>query len=410
MKLFGWEIGKKSATSADINTIFREFAEQLKASTGISVNLNTAFQAVTAMACARVISEGLAQVPLKVFQARSTGGSDVLYDHPLYEVLHNAPNEIQTSYEWREMCGLHLSFAGGAYSFINRVRGDVVELLPYEPNAVEPIKRTDGGLEYKLSLASGEQVIVSASDMLHIRGISWNGFEGLEGIKIAREAIGLAVATERHGSKLFSNGAHPGGILYSDASNLPAETRKAIRESWDDTQTGLTNSHKTAILWGGLKWMSTATANDQAQFLETRAFQVEEVCRAFRVMPIMVGHSDKAATYASAEQMFLAHVVHTLGPWYARVEQAYNKQLITREERAKGIYVKHIVSGLLRGAHKDRAEYYAKALGSGGSQAWMSADEVRALEELNPMGGDAAKLPVATNVPKQGGDDETSAL
>lgn len=383
--------------AGDPYSVLKEFLSQYEAKSGVRVNHSTALRAVTAMACARVIAEGLAQVPVKVYRSSPGGGREVARDHPLNDVISRRPNEWQTSFDYREMSGLHLVLAGGAYAYINRVRGKITELIPYQPSDVQ-VDRVGSYIKYKLRIRESEWMPVSAEDVLHIRGPSWNGWMGLDGVDLAREAIGLSIATELHGSRLFKNGAKPGGILHSDVTNLEADQRKAIRDSWEEVQGGAENAHKTAILWGGLKWMSTAQDNDSAQFLETRAFQVEEVCRSFRVMPIMVGHSDKAATYASSEQMFLAHVVHTMGPWYARVEQAYDAQLLTQGERDQGYYTKHTVSGLLRGAHKDRAEYYAKALGAGGSPAWMTQDEVRGLEEMNPKGGAAGDLPIATNV------------
>ena len=140
--------------------------------------------------------------------------------------------------------------------------------------------------------------------------------------------------------------------------------------------------------------------NTDLQYIETRKFQVEEICRAFGVMPIMVGYSDKTATYASAEQMFIAHVVHTMGPWYVRIENSANMNLLSKSDRASGLYVKFIVNGLMRGAAKDRAEFYSKALGAGGGPAWLTQDEVRELEEYNPMGGNAGILREPSNVGK----------
>ena len=154
------------------------------------------------------------------------------------------------------------------------------------------------------------------------------------------------------------------------------------------------------ILDRSAKWLQQSMSGVDAQHIETRRFQVEEVCRALRVMPIMVGSSDKASTYASAEQMFLAHVVHTLSPWYERLEQSIDVHLLTPADRAGGVYAKFVVNALLRGSTKDRGEFYARALGAGGSPAWMTQDEVRALEEMNPMGGKAAELPVPLNATK----------
>ena len=396
MRLFSWLRGEQKAD--DAMSVLREFLQQYQAKSGVAVNHITALRAVTALACARVIAEGLAQVPLKVYRSRKSGGRDVARDHPLHNVIAHQPNEWQTSYDWRETAGLHMVFAGNEIAYINRVRGEVVELLPYAPSDVR-MERVGMETRYQLKTGNDSWTTVPAQDILHLRGPSWSGWKGLDGVDLAREAIGLSLATEEHGSRLFKNGAQPGGLIYSDGiTTLTKEQRDLLRDSWQESHGGGSNAHKTAILWGGLKWMSTAQQNDQAQFLETRGFQVEEVCRAFRVLPVMVGHSDKAATYASAEQMFLAHVVHTMGPWYARIEQAADIQLLSKQERAAGYYTKFSVSALLRGAHKDRAEYFAKALGAGGSPAWMTQDEVRDLEELNPMGGSASELAIATNV------------
>lgn len=396
MKLFGWlPWSRKSSDSTW--SVFREAIEAAQAKSGVSVTYQTALQADTALACARVIAEGLAQVPLKVHRSRAGGGSDVAYDHPAYSLLHDAPNDIQTSYEWRETAGIHLVFAGNAYAYKSRRGNEVLELLPWDPAHVT-VRKERHELRYDFHLeGGGVERNLGQEDVLHLRGPSWNGWQGLDGVKLAKEAIGLAIATERHGARLFANGAQPGGLITTDAT-LTKEQRDLLRQSWQETHGGVDNAFKTAILWGGLKWASMAQQNDQAQFLETRGFQVEEVCRAFRVLPVMVGHSDKAATYASAEQMFLAHVVHTMGPWYARLEQAFNRQILTKEDRRAGLYTKFNIGGLLRGAHDARASYFSKALGAGGSPAWMTQDEVRELDELNPLGGTAAQLPVATNV------------
>ena len=390
-----WPWSKKDTAP----TSLRDLIFDVGVKSGVTVNWQTALQAVTALACARVIAEGLAQIPLKLHKDRPEGGSDPQKDNKLYKLVNATPNEYITSYEWRETMGLHLVFAGNAYALIVRVRGEVAELLPLNPRNVTPKKR---GLEtyYEVSRDDGSTYVVAAKDMLHIKGISWDGAVGLDGIKLAREVIGLALATEEHGARTFSNGAQPSGILTTDQNINDKEVRKALRESWEETHGGLKNTGKTALMWGGLKWMSTASPNDEAQFLETRAFQVTEVCRWARVLPIMVGHADKAMTFASAEQMFLAHVVHTMSPWYARIEQSLDRALLTQQQRDEGYYFKFTVAGLMRGSHADRSAYFSKALGAGGSPAWMTQDEVRALDELNPMGGSAAELPIATNVPK----------
>jgi len=363
-------------------------------------------EAVTAMACARVIAEGLAQVPCKLFRKQGSTRTTA-EDHRLYSLLDDSPNTWMTSFEFFETMGLHLVFCSNFYAFVNRYRGEVLEILPYEPQHVH-VEREGFDLRYwvtsTLSGGGTTRIEVPVANMWHVRGPSWNSWQGLEGVKLAREAIGLAISTEEHGAKTFRNGAKIGGVLSTDQV-LSKDKAREIREAWEETYGGAENAGKTAVVWGGLKYMATSMLNDQAQFIETRKFQVEEVCRAFRVMPIMVGYSDKTATYASAEQMFIAHAVHTLGPWYRRVEKSAKKFLLTERERDAGYYVKFMANALMRTSAKDRAEYYAKALGSGGSPAWMCQDEVRDWEELNPMGGSAGELPKATNVTSSAGEN-----
>lgn len=396
--MFSWPWQKKDKTLNSAADLARELLASAAARSGVSVNWKTALQATTALACARVIGEGLAQVPLKLHKARKSGGSDVAYDHPLHSLVHDAPNSDTTSYEWRETAGMHLVFAGNTYAYKARsTGGQVVELLPTEPGIVLAKRGNDRRIRYELRMPDGTTKSIDTDDMLHIPGPSWDGWQGLDGVRLAREAIGLSLAAEEHNSRMFSNGARPSGVLSTD-NNLNKDQLELLRDSWQESQGGLANAYKTAILFGGLKFMPTSMQNDHAQMVELRGQQVEEVCRAFRVLPIMVGHADKAATYASAEQMFLAHVVHTMGPWYARVEQRLNAGLLTAKDRIDGYFFRFNVAGLLRGSHEARANYFSKALGSGGSPAWMSQDEVRDYEDLNPMGGTAALLPVATNV------------
>lgn len=387
MKLFGYSFGaRKSGSAMDV---LRELLGQSTSASGAKVNWKSAQQAVTAMRCARVIAEGLAQVPFKLYRERDDGGKDAAKGHTLYRLVALQPNEWQTSFEFREQIALHLVFCGNAFVWKNRVRGNIVELLPYEPQCVT-VKRDGWDVIYEVTTAGGQRITIPRDEMWHLRGISWDGVQGLEGVKLAREAIGLAMTTEKHGSKLFANGAQPGGLLSTD-SVLNPEQRTALRADWQATHGGTGNAFKTAVLWGGMKWQDMSSRNDQAQFLETRRFQVEEVCRAFGVMPIMAGFSDKAATYASAEQMFIAHVVHCLGPWYARIEQSAAVNLLTEAEQDEGYYFKFVANGLMRGAVKDRVEYFRGMYGIGA----LNPNEIRALDDFNPYeGGEKYRVPL----------------
>ncbi len=378
--------------------LFRDIYGGRATKSGVRMDWRQALRVSTALACARVIADGVAQVPLKVFQDRQGGGRDVMRDHPLYRLLHSAPNPWQTSFEWRETVVLHAVFTGRHYSFINRVRGEVRELIPFEPQTVEVKRARDGTLTYKVTL-NGTTEEFPAESIWHLRGPSWNGWEGMDAIDLARDALGLAVATEEQHARMHENGVSVQGV-YSVEGKLDQSQydmlRRFIKENYSGANKGL-----PMILDRNAKWLPLAMSGVDAQHLETRRFQVEEVCRFMRVMPIMVGHADKSQTYASSEQQFLAHVVHTLSPWYARIEQSIAAQLLTERDERSGVYVKFLPAGLMRGAIKDQGDYFAKALGSGGAPAWMTQDEVRELLEMNPMGGDAARLPIATNVPNQ---------
>ncbi|MBP9714807.1 MAG: phage portal protein, partial [Sterolibacterium sp.] len=376
------------------------------AKSGVAVTWETALQAASAIACARVIAEGIAQVPLKLYRRRTDGGADAATDHPLYSVLHSSPAPGITSFEWRETMGLHLAMQNRAYCLINRsapFRGQSkIELQPITPQQVVATRQRDWSITYDVTFDSGETRTYRSDQILHFRGPSWTSIEGLDGIRLAREAIGLALATEEHGARQFSNGAILGGILSTDAV-LSAEQSALLKSSWESAQTGMKNAYRTAVLWGGLKWTPRAQQNDQAQWIEVRRFQVAEVCRFFRVLPIMIGEAANTATYASSEQMFLAHVVHTMGPWFARIEQRLDLQLLTDAERADGYFCKFSVAGLLRGSHKDRSEFYRTLYGIGA----LAPNEIRAYEDLNPYnGGEQYRVPLNMTDPSDSNADQ----
>lgn len=396
---------KKDAISR--SDLLLDLLGSASAKSGVAVTWETALQAASALACARVIAEGVAQVPLKVYRRRTDGGADIATDHPLYTTLHDSPAPGITSYEWRETTGIHLALTNRSYSLIRRQsplfsRGSpTIELQPLQPQQVRPTRHADWSITYDVTFDDGTTRTYQPSDILHFKGPSWTSIDGLDGIRLAREAIGLALATEEHGARQFSNGAILGGILSTDAV-LSADQSAQLRASWEASQLGLKNAYRTAVLWGGLKWTPRAQQNDQAQWIEVRRFQVAEVCRFFRVLPIMIGEADRTATYASSEQMFLAHVVHTMGPWFSRIEQRLNLQLLTESERSDGYFCKFSVAGLLRGSHKDRAEFYRTLYGIGA----LAPNEIRAYEDLNPYdGGDKYRVPM--NMEDPSSEDQT---
>lgn len=382
--------------------LFREVYGGRKARAGTTVTWATALDVPVILSICRVLGDGVSQVPFRLYQDNG-GRRRIASDHPLYRVIHRRPNPWQTSFEFRETLVFHLALCGNAFVFVNRVGPSrkVHELIPLEPHTVTVKRADDGGLTYSIRTQAGAERVFDSEAIWHLRGPSWNTWMGMEAVKMARDAIGLAISLEQGQSDFQRNGAKTSG-LYSVKEALSPERYAQLRK-WFDEEIAKDGSYRPLILDRDASFTPITMTGIDQQLLETRKFQIEEICRAFRVMPIMVGQSDKAATYASAEQMFLAHVVHTLSPWYERIEQSADVNLLTEEEIASGYYTKFTPNALMRGAAKDRAEFYAKALGSGGGKGWMTQNDVRDFEDMDRVDDDpeADKLPqpVATNAP-----------
>jgi HK97 family phage portal protein len=386
MKLNFWPFRRKASSSYDL---FREIYGGLKSSSGKTVTLDTAMQVSTVMACGRVIAEGISQVPLKLML--ESGRTRVpAKKHHLYDVLSASPNSYQTSFEFRETIGFHAVFAGNAYVFKNVLAGKIRELIPIPPNKVTRKERDDGSVIFIVTGKDGKTKDIPEMMIWHVRGPSWDGKNGIDAIHLARDAIGLTMAVEESASKMQSNGVKSSGV-YSVEGTLTAEQYKALQKWIKDNFEGSENAGSTMILDRNAKFLNTQMSGVDAQLLESRRFQIEEICRFFRVMPIMVGYSDKAMTYASSEQMFLAHVVHTLMPWYARLEQSIDANLLTPAERAAGYYSDFVEEGLLRGDMKTTSDVLVRYSTNG----IMTRNEARAKLDMNPIDGlDAPLTPV----------------
>ena len=349
---------------------------------GVAVSAESAMRLSTVYKCVRVRAETVGMLPLMIYKRRDDGGKEPATDHPLYGLLHDQPNPWQTSFQWRQMVGLHLAFCSNHYSFLNRVGGRIVEIIPFDPGQMrvrldpQTYVRT-----YTLQRANGQTQEFPEESIWHIRGLSWGTLVGLETLSLAREALGLSMALEDFQSNFHANGARPSGVL-SVPGKLTEEQYKKLR-AWLESEHGRDDPAKPMIVDQAAQWIQQTMSGVDAQTLESRKYQVEEVCRAFGVMPIMVGFSDKAATYASAEQMFLAHVVHTLAPWYELIEQDVEAKLLTEADRRAGIYPKFVAQGLMRGALKDTAEYLVKLTSAG----IMTRNEARAKIELDALDG-----------------------
>lgn len=384
----------RKGSGPDTLELFRELYGSSPVRSGVTVTWKTALEVTAVLRCVSSIADGLSTVPLKLFQKTATGRIEAT-DHPLHDLM-TAPNDWQDGLQFRETLAFHMALCGNAFVFVNRVRGEVSELLPLEPGRVEVKRETDWRLRYWITGLDGHREEVPTQSIWHLRGPSWNSYFGLEPVRMAREAIGLSMALEQSHARLHRNGVKPSGV-YSVEGTLDKEQHARLRERITEHLAGVDNAGKPLILDRAAKWLSIAMTGVDAQHLETRRHQIEEICRAFGVMPIMVGYSDKTATYASAEQMFIAHAVHTIRPWHRRFEASIKRWLLTPEERRAGFYPKFMDNELMRGAAKDRAEYYAKALGAGGTKGWMTQNDVRDLEDMDrSTDPDADKLPQPT--------------
>lgn len=346
---------------------------------GPSITVVNALRVSVVLSCCRVLAEGIAQLPFKLL--REVGDTKLpAREHPLYRVLWRRPNAWMTSFEFRETLMYHAILCRGGFAIINRVRGEVKELLPVLPGRVKII-RSRGDVSYEIQGDDGSWVPFPRESIFHLRGPSWDSVNGMELLDLAREAIGLAIATEEAHSHLHRNGARVSGVIGMDGQLKP-EARDRLKAAIEEATTG-GNSFRTLVLDQSAKFTQMSMTGVDAQHLETRLHQIEEICRDMRVFPQMVGHTDKTATYASAEQFFLAHVIHSLGPWIERWEQAVDRDMLTDDDVEQGYISKFNVYGLLRGDAASRSDYFASGITNG----WLTRNEARSFEDLNPIPG-----------------------
>lgn len=359
---------------------------------GVAVNVDSALKVSTVLACVRVLAEGIAQLPLHVGRYDpDTDSVEPARGERVYELLHQAPNDWMTSFELRETMMVHAVLTGNALAVKNVLRGEVRELLPVPWNCVQAQRLPNYGLVYHVNDPFGLVGTFTPKQVLHIRGKSWDSLLGLDAIRLTREAIGLAIATEETHERLFANGARPGGLLSIDGSLSP-EARERIKES--ATQFSRDQAFKTMVLDKGATWTQFAMTGVDSQHLETRRYQVEEICRGLGVFPHMVGYTDKTATFASAESFFQGHVNYSLMPWRVRWKQALKRDVLGN---SSDLVADLDVRELLRGDTTARANFYASGIVNG----WMTRNDARRFEGLRPLPGlDTPLVPLNLGTPK----------
>ena len=349
---------------------------------GKSVSERSAMQMTAVYACVRVLSEAVAGLPLHLYKYTDKGSKEKAVDHPLYFLLHDEPNPEMCSFVFRETMMTHLLLWGNAYAqIIRNGKGEVIAIYPLMPNRMTVDRDENGQLFYQYQLSrddaqtmKGSMVKLKPSEVLHIPGLGFDGLVGYSPIAMAKNAIGLSIATEEYGSKFFANGAAPGGVLeHPGTLKNPAR----VRESWNQAFGGSANANKVAVLEEGMHFTPISIAPDQAQFLETRKFQLNEIARIFRVPPHMIGDLERA-TFSNIEHLSLEFVKYSLDPWLVRWEQSMARVLFNDDEK-RDYFIKFNVDGLLRGDYQSRMSGYSVGIQNG----FLSPNDVRELENMD---------------------------
>lgn len=371
------------------------FAALMAANTaaGVPVTESSALRSTAVFGCTRILAETIGALPLPVYE-RLEKGKTRAPDHPLYEVLHNVANTEMTAQVLRETLTAHAALWGNGYAEIEYDgAGRVIGLWPLLPDRTYPYRDPQTKeLLYITRLTDGQEVKLPANKVFHLIGLGFDGMKGYSPISMARQAVGLSLATEEYGARFFGDGAHPGAVV-EHPLKLSEQAHQNLQSSLTSAYSGLGKSHRLLLLEEGMKWQQIGIPPEDAQFLETRKFQVAEIARVFRVPLHMLAELDRA-TFSNIEHQSLEFLTYTLTPWLIRWEQAISMRLFTRNERRRFL-AEFVVEGLLRGDIKTRYEAYAVARQNG----WMNANEIREKENMNPFDGGDTYLANGNMVP-----------
>lgn len=385
MKLFGWEIGISKSAAAGLPSPADDYWYQpyaVGSSAGMRVTPDSALRLSAVYGAVRAISETVAML-LPILYERTGDGKQRAYSHPLYSVLYRKPNPWQTAYEFWEMMQGHLELRGNGYAQIlpSNTGDPVGALIPLHPDRmrVERLPGNDFRLRYRFRNQDGTETIYSQDEIFHMRGFSLDGITGMSPISVEREVIGVGLGLQDYAARFIENDATPPGTL-EHPGKLTPEARKNLKDSWQASQTG-GNRHKTAVLEEGLKYNVVGITNKDAQFIEAREFQIEDIARIFRIPPHKIGHL-KRSTFSNIEQQSIEFVQDCMLPRLKRIEQAISRDLLPADEQDQ-FFAEFNVDAIMRG---DIAGRYA-AYGSAILDGWMTRNEARAKENLNPLPG-----------------------
>lgn len=358
----------------------------LPSTAGVRVDETSALQLSTVYACVRIISESIASLPVHVHRKTPNGVRDAR-ELPLTEVLGQQVNPDLTAFMFFELMVSHACLYGNAYAVIERnTRGQVVGLAPVEPAYVQVNLTESGRVAYRIT-SNNTDVALPSEDILHIRGLGPNGLKGYSPIALAREAIGLGLASERYGAAYFGNAAMPSGVL-SVPGKLSDEAFNNLRQSWENLHRGASNSARVALLEGGIEFKPLSLPPNESQFLQTRKFQTLEIARMYRVPPTLLAELDGSSSYGSIYELNRGFVTHTLTPWARRIENELESKLLPNNDYKITFHFEE----MLRGDLESRFRAYQLARQAG----FLSINDIRRAEQLDPIG--------------QNGDDYLSPL
>ncbi len=351
-----------------------------RSSSGMRVSADSALRLAAVYASVRILAETMASLPFVLYRRCADGSKDKVSDHCLYRLFSKRPNRYQNAYEWREMLQGHLALRGNAYNqIITNRRGEISELLPIHPDRIKLELLSSGDYRYRVTDRHGHESILPRGQIWHLRGLSSDGLLGMSPIELARESLGMALAAQDYGARFFANDAKPtGGWIEFPGSFKDSEAKKVFRESYQTAQSG-TNRGKILVLENGMKFHEVGVTNRDAQFLELRKFQITDIARLFRVPPHMIADLDRA-TFSNIEQQSLDFVMHTMTPWAERWEASIESELLLESD---DLEVEFDFSNLMRGDANSRSSYYQSGIQNG----WLTRNEARIAENLNPLDG-----------------------
>lgn len=374
---------------------------------GVSVTTRSAMRAMAVHSCVTIKANAIAQLPCHLMEQDGKNKKQAT-DFYLYSLLHDQPNEWMTAPEFWGMVSACLDLQGNFFALKTGLPGRPIrEIIPLAIGSVEEVIQTPSyGLFYKVRRPTSDSAndgamksasttvdTIPGSQIMHLRGLTLNGFMGLNPIAYARESVGLAITTEKHAAKLFAHGTMLGGLLTWDKHFQKEEDAKRLLASFNEVYSSVENAHKTALLEDGVKWEKMQMTSEDSQFMEARNFQKKEIVDLFFGMPLsMLQSGDKVATYASAEQFALQFVTYALMPRLVNIERGISRDCLTVEEK-KIYYPKFSAAGLLRGDMKSRFDAYQVGINT----EMLSPNEARGWEDLNPYdGGDEFRTRTST--------------